>query len=127
MDDGVKIGRAFPLLGKAGHQQDRHLRKVARGRQRQRNPVHDRHLDVGEQEIEAAFLANQNLQCFGAVLRGDRLMPVQRDRARDQLAHGILVVGDQNARHGLGLGFANRGKQGTRPRIIHCRRPHLAC
>ncbi len=69
MRDGVEAGGAFALVGKAGHQQDRQIGKIAGRRQRQRDPVHHRHLDIGEQQIECALFAGQDLQRLGAVLR----------------------------------------------------------
>src|SRR5207245_3133417 len=66
---------------------------------RERNAVHDRHLDVGEQEIERAGFADQNLERLRAVLRGYGGVAVHLQRAGNQAAHRLLVVGDQDARH----------------------------
>ena len=99
MDDGVEARGAFALIGKAGHQQDRQIGKIARRRQRQRDPVHHRHLDIGEQQIEGAVFADQDFQRFGAVFGGDDVVAVHGDGARHQRAHGVFIVGDQYARH----------------------------
>src|SRR5690349_11706617 len=99
MGDGGQVGGALALVGEAGHQQDADVWKIARRRQRQRNAVHDRHLDVGQQQVEFAALAAEDLQRLGAVLRGDGLVAVHGDGARHQRAHGIFVVGNQDSRH----------------------------
>ena len=81
------------------------VREIAGGGERQRDAVHDRHLDVGEQQVESAILAGQDLQRLGAVLGSDGLVAVHGDGARHQLAHRILVVGDQDFRHETNLGI----------------------
>ena len=101
MDQRIEAGGALALIREAGHQQDRDLRMVARCRQRQRDAVHDRHADVGQQQFEAAALARQHIERLGAVVRGHHRVAVLCERARDQAAHAFLVLGDQNARHGL--------------------------
>ena len=40
---------------------------VARRSQRQRDAVHDRHADVGEQQIEFSFLAADDVERLAAV------------------------------------------------------------
>ena len=101
---------AAQLVGKAGHQQDLQVRKIARRRQRQRDAVHDRHLDVGQQQVERAALAGQDVERFGAVLGGDGFVAVHGDGARHQRAHRILVVGDQYPRHCFRL-IRERGRR----------------
>jgi len=99
MDDGVEAGGAFALGGKAGHQENRQIGKIARRRQRQRDAVHHRHLDVGEQQIEGAFVAVEDFQRFGAIFSGDGVMAIHRDGARHQRPHRVFIVGNQYARH----------------------------
>ena len=72
---------------------------VARGRERERDAVHDRHADVGEQELERAFFAHEHIECLGAVVCRHDLVPVLSQRPRDQAADRFLVLGDQNACH----------------------------
>ena len=74
--------------------------KVARRGERQRDAVHHRHLDVGEQQVEAPLSRDEDFERLGAVLRGRGLMTVHGDRPRHQLAHRLLVVGDQDTGHG---------------------------
>ena len=75
------------------------VRIVARGGERQRDAVHQRHLDVGQQQIEAAVLAREDVERVRAVDGGHHLMAEIGQRARGQRAQRLLVFGDQNARH----------------------------
>ena len=43
---------------------------VARGRERERDAVHDRHADVGQQQFERAVLAGEQVERLGAVVGG---------------------------------------------------------
>src|SRR5215471_3193677 len=106
MGDRAEVRGALALVGEPGHQQDADPWKVARRRQRQRDAIHDRHLDVGQEQVEFASLAIEDLQRLGAVLRGDGLVAVHGDRARHQRAHGIFIVGDQDSRHSRRLYLA---------------------
>ena len=90
---------AFALIGEARHQQDLQVGKIARHRQSQCDAVHHGHLDVGQQQVERALFAGQDIEGFGAVLGGDGLVAVHGDGARHQRAHRILVIGNQHARH----------------------------
>jgi len=47
---------------------------VARGCERERNAVHQRHLDVGQQQVEAAAFAHDDVERVGTVHCGDDLM-----------------------------------------------------
>ena len=100
MDQRVEAVCALALVGKARHQQDRELRMIARGRQRERNAVHDRHADIGEQELECAPLARQQIERLGAVVRGRHAVTVHDERTRDEAAQRLFVLGDQNPCHG---------------------------
>ena len=67
MNDGVETMRTFPLIGVAGHQQDGQRGMVAGSSQRQRNAVHNRHADVGQQQIEPSLLSLDDIERFAAV------------------------------------------------------------
>jgi len=99
MGDGVETRGALALVGKTGHQYNRHIGKVAGGGKRQRDAVHDRHLNIGEQQIEGAVFSGQDLQRLGAVLGGNGVVAVHGNGARHQHAHGFFIVGDKHARH----------------------------
>ena len=100
MDDGVEAVGALALVCIAGHQQDRQIRKVARRGERERNAVHERHADVGEQEVEATLLARQQIERLAAVASGFDLAAFARESARTKRAQGVFVFGYENARHG---------------------------
>ena len=100
VDHGIEAVRALALIGVARHQQNRQIGKVARGGKRQRDAVHDRHADVGEQEIEMSVLALEQIERIAAVACGLDLVAGTRQRARTHGAQGLLVFGDQDASHG---------------------------
>src|SRR5258708_37999259 len=54
---------------------------------------------MGQQRIERALVAVEDVQRFGAVFGGDDLVAVHGNGARHQRAHGNFIVGDQHARH----------------------------
>ena len=85
---------------------------VARGGERQRNAVHHRHADVGEQQLERAALAREHVERLGAVVRGHDLVAVLHQRARHQLADRLFVLGDQNAGHIVLTADRRRGRGG---------------
>ncbi len=86
MNDGIEAVGAFALIGIAGHQQDGQHRIVARGAERQRNAVHDRHADVGEQKVETPLLAHDQIKRIAAIACGLDLVPVDCQRPRAQRA-----------------------------------------
>jgi len=47
----------------------------------------------------APLFAGQDLQRFGAILRGNGVVAVHGNGARHQRAHRVFIVGDQHARH----------------------------
>ena len=99
MDDGVEAVGALALIGIARHQQNGQIGKVARRGKRQRDAVHDRHADVGEQKIETAVFALEQIERVAAVACGLHLVAGARERARAHGAQGFLVFGDQDASH----------------------------
>ena len=78
----------------------RQLGIIARRGERERDAVHDRHADVGEQEIEATLLAREQIERLAAVGSGHDLMAVDRERARAKRAERVFVFGYENACHG---------------------------
>src|SRR5438094_341788 len=74
---------------------------VARRRECERNAVHDRHADVGEQKLEGAVLAGQEVERLRPVPRGGDLVAVLRQCARDQAADRVLIVGNEDACHAM--------------------------
>src|SRR3712207_7463800 len=58
-DGGVEAFGALALVGEAGHEDDREVWELTLGGERQRDPVHHRHADVGEEEIEGALLLDR--------------------------------------------------------------------
>ena len=116
VDQRLEPVGALALVGIAGHQQDGHGGVIARRRERKRNAVHHRHADVGEQQVEATFLAHQRVERLGAVICGHDVMTVLLERATDQVADRLFVVCDQNACHLLfalrSILFPSRRRQG---------------
>ena len=87
VDDGVEAVGALALIGIAGHQQNGEIGKIARRGERQRDAVHDRHADVGEQKIEtSASRASTSSASLPSQAVFD-LVAVGRERARTQCAH----------------------------------------
>ena len=103
MNERVEVVRPFALVGVAGHQQDGQRRMVAGGRERQRDAVHDRHPDIGEQKLEGAALAGENIERLGAIIGRRDLVPVLLERAGDEMADRFFVFGDENACHVIPL------------------------
>ncbi len=66
----VEAVRALALIGIAGHQQNSQIGIVARRGERQRDAVHDRHADVGQQKIETAVFALEQIERVAAVTCG---------------------------------------------------------
>src|SRR5215831_8686137 len=73
---------------------------VACRRVRKRDAIHDRHADIGDQQLEGAFFARERVKRLRAVGCGDDVVAVLPERARNQAADRVLVLCDQNARHG---------------------------
>ena len=73
----------------------------ARGGVRERDAIHHRHADVAEQQLERAPFAPEHVQRMRAIGCRHDLVAVLSQRARDQAADRFLIVGDQNACHGL--------------------------
>ena len=90
VDDGVEAVGAFALIGVAGHQQDGQVGIIARRGERQRDAVHDRHADVGEQKIEAPLFAPEHVERIAAVAGGLDLVTVGR-QARARTARITLL------------------------------------
>jgi hypothetical protein len=82
MNDGVEAVGAFALIGVSSHQQDGQRRIITRGGERQRNAVHDRHANIGEQEIETPLLAHHEIERIAAVTGRFDLVTVGRKRPR---------------------------------------------
>ena len=99
-DQRFESGHPLALVGVTGHQQDRQIGKVARDRERQRDAIHHRHLDVGQQQVEVALLAHEHVEGFGAVGGRHHGVTFLGERALDQHAQRFLVLGDQDACHG---------------------------
>ena len=72
---------------------------IARGRERQRNAVHDRHADVRQQEIEASIGARDDVERLSSVRCGPDLMTVHCQRPRAKRAQCLLVLGYENTCH----------------------------
>jgi hypothetical protein len=87
-DDRLQALGPLALLGIAGHQHDREIGKFLLRRERQRDPVHQRHADIGQQQVEAAVLGDQDVERLGAVRRHQAGVPVHGEPARDQRAQG---------------------------------------
>jgi len=95
----VQPVRAFALIRVAGHQYDRDIRMMPSSGKRQGNAVHQRHLDVGQQQIEFAVLPVQCRECRRAIRCLDQFVAVVGERARDQAANVVVIFGNQNFRH----------------------------
>ena len=88
---------AFDLMFVARHDDDLHLRVVAAGGQRQRDAVHDRHVDVGEEQVELALL--QMRQRVGAVLAHRDFVAALLQPPGDEFPERQLVLRDKDFRH----------------------------
>ena len=67
--------------------------------QRQRDPVHHRHLDVGEQEVERAFRCLHGFGRKAAILAFGHLVPGKAEGPGDERANIVVVFGEKDARH----------------------------
>ena len=72
---------------------------LAAGRERQRDAVHDRHLHVGQQQIEFADFAVKRIERRRAVGGFDQLVTILIERTHDEVADGGVVLGDQDSSH----------------------------
>ena len=95
VDDRLKTMGAFALIGVPGHQQNRDLRKVARHCERKRDAVHDRHADVGQQEVETTLLAGHHVQRLAPITCCLDLVSVGLEASRTQSTQGFFVFGYQ--------------------------------
>ena len=55
---------------------------------RQRNAIERRHLDVGDDDIDACAVGFEIFERFGAILRDVHRVPVRGQRPLDEIAHG---------------------------------------
>src|SRR5712691_5480248 len=95
-DERVEAERPLALVGITRHQHDLEIAVVAHGGERERDPVHYRHLDVGDEQIEMA--ADGNLfERRRAVRRGGDFVTVLGERAREQFSNGRFVFRDHDA------------------------------
>jgi hypothetical protein len=98
VDQEVQIVGALFFVGVAGHHQHPRRRVVLGDLQRQRDAVHDRHDDVGEDQIEG--LALKRRQRVRAVGNRFHLVAAIGKGPGNEGANGLVVFGDQNIRHG---------------------------
>ena len=63
-----------------------------------RASVEDGHLDVGQDQLRKAIV--ERPQTLDAVARGANLVPLDREQVRHRLAHVVVVVDEDEARHG---------------------------
>jgi len=96
MHQGFKTIGPFTLIGESGHEQDRQLRIVSRRVQGKSDAIHDRHLDVREQQVEGPFFASQRFHRFAAVLDRFDGMPVEFKGAFYKTANRFIVFGEKN-------------------------------
>ena len=80
------------------HHDDLDLGLLGADLAQQPHAVEAGHLEIGEHQIEAAFV--EDLRCFFSVLRGDHRVLVELERIGDELAQAGFVIGDQDACHG---------------------------
>jgi len=90
---------ALALIGIAGHQENNELGIVARCRKRERDAIHDRHADVGEEKIEASALTLQHVERFATVTGSLDVVTNHGQPARAHRAQCLFVFGDQNFGH----------------------------
>jgi hypothetical protein len=72
---------------------------VARHRERERDAVHHRHANVGQQKVEPAAVADHQIERLGAVGRHEHLMAVLGERPGNEAAQRLFVFGNEDARH----------------------------
>jgi len=99
VDQRIEVRGAFALVRIGSHQQNDDVRIIARGGERERNAVHQRHPDIGEQQIETALLARDYLERVGPIDRGYHLVPGIGQSTRREGAQRFFVLGKQDARH----------------------------
>ena len=71
-------------------------RPVARRLVRERDAVHDRHFDVGDEKVEAAVVLRQPIERLDAVAGRLDLVPVELERAAHESPDRIVVFRQQN-------------------------------
>src|SRR5690606_29049294 len=67
VDQGVQAVGAFALVGEAGHQKDGEVGELRLDRKGEADAVHDGHLDVGDQKVEAAGLVGHDFEREAAI------------------------------------------------------------
>ena len=91
--------RPLALIGKAGHQHDDDMGIFGRHIERQRNAVHDGHLDIAKQQVEPTLLCIGGFGGQPAILLGHHLVALHGEGADHEGAHGGIVFGNKNAGH----------------------------
>ncbi len=92
---------ALALVRIAGHQQDHKIGELRRGGEGERDAVHQRHADIGQQQVVGAPVALEHLQGLGAVARLGHSMAVDLESPAHEGADRLVVLGDENPRHRL--------------------------
>ena len=97
--------RALALVGKAGHQHDGEIGEFRPHMQRQRDPIHDGHLDIAEQQVEATVLGLDRFGRQPPILLGHHLVAFHGEGAHHEGAHRWIVFGNQDSGHQRGSTF----------------------
>lgn len=94
------------MTGLPGHRDDRQVRLRFAQLHHDLDAVFFRHHEIRDHEVGP--LALEALHGFLAVARGLNLIPGERQRCRDDVPHGLLVVHDQNVCHDMKISVTLR-------------------
>ena len=83
--------------GKSGNESDVGGRRNHVAILRELDPVHFRHDDIGEQQVEP-FGLKQGRGC-GATINSDHFIARSLQRPREIFAHDVFIFSEQNAEH----------------------------
>lgn len=109
--------RPLALVGVTRHQHDRQIRMVPRDLQGKRNSIHDRHLDISQDEIVSVGIFGKNAYGFSAVAGRRDGMTIAFQRAADKFANRPIIFGKQDLRH-LGLNSPDQHSMPGQPDLL---------
>ena len=98
LDERIELAAASSdrFAGVTGHEEHSHTREPAEDPLGEVEPVHLRHDQIGEQEVDRPVVVlGQPEGCLGA-FGGEHGVAVAAQDAGSQHAHGLLVLGDQD-------------------------------
>lgn len=91
--------RPLPFGRITGHQKNRQIGAVAPQPQGKGNPVHARHDNIGQKQIEG--LAIESRQRLKAIFHGHDLMTLMIKGTQDEFAHRAFIFCHKDAGHRL--------------------------